>query len=234
MGHKERLSSSWSLEERITLAVIVELLYVLATRVILPNYFEGVERELYITTLRIASAALYWILFRTLIRGRFQASYVPGRHIIFICVGLTLAAPMLIADYPLPNRTARIIFAITSIAVAAHEEILYRGVLLNSLEIKFGLIKAMLLSNALFVVYHYGAQPLTLSTSIELFSVGFVYTTIYVATGSLLAAIGLHAIYDAIYAVSPLPVAFPRSVGNVLQLMALLFSFAWVAKYRKR
>ena len=161
-----------SLNGKIFLAVVVELIYLILTRTWLDAYAEGIELELYITAVRLLTAVIYWFLFREIILSRTFIPSALARPLLWISVAVVCLAPVLVGDWGLSGQKTQVIFAMTSLAVGIREEILYRGVLQNLLEKRYGWIVALLLSNVIFTLYHYGAWPFTASVVIELFFVG--------------------------------------------------------------
>lgn len=215
------------------LAVTAELIYLLVSRAVLPRFLDGIDLELCTTGLRIATAVLYWVLFRSLILSRAPVPLTSGRTAIIVSGLVTILAAWLISDYALPDATTRAVFAGTSVVVAIREELLFRGVLLNLIHRKFGLVTAVAASNLIFVAYHYGALSLDFPTVVEIFVIGCTYSVIYVATGSIVAVIGLHAAYDAIYSFSPMAHPLSELVGNGLQVAALLLAVVGAIQARR-
>jgi len=111
--------------------------------------------------------------------------------------------------------------------------VFYRGIAQRLLERRFGLVGALSASNVLFVLYHIGAQPLSMFVQIEIFVGGCIFGMIYFVSGSLLAAIALHTAYDAFYAFSPLlGPGIDRPWLALLQVSALLLCVVWVRRSR--
>jgi membrane protease YdiL (CAAX protease family) len=133
-----------------------------------------------------------------------------------------MLVPLLVGNWGLPASLSHL-FAVTSLAVGVREELAYRGVLQTLLTGKFGFWTALILSNIVFVVYHYGAQPLTIWNVFQLFSFGCVLGVVFYLTQSLVLVAVLHALYDAIYCYTPL-LSNPLSlwVGAVLLSIPLL------------
>ena len=218
---------------KIPLAVVLELAYALGTRVALKPLFEGIELELYTTALRLVSAGCYWLLFRDLLRSR-TPQLVRARHPLF-ALGLAPLAlvPVLVGDWGVEGRTAQAVFALTSVIVGLREEILYRGVLQNLLERRAGWLGAIVLSNVVFTLYHYGAWPFTADNLAEFFLVGCAMGFIYAGTGSLWPAVAAHAIYDALWSFTPIlapPLAKSWGMGLELLAFVLLALWAWQSR----
>jgi membrane protease YdiL (CAAX protease family) len=129
----------------------------------------------------------------------------------------------------------QVVFVATSIIVAIKEEFLYRGVLQNVLETKGRPLRAVILSNIIFMLYHYGAQPFTIGNLTEIFTAGCILGFIYASSGSLMLVIVLHAIYDAIWSLTPvLTSPLPRSVGSVTLVVAFVLCVVWVTRSNHR
>jgi len=196
---------SASLLARAVLAVFVlEVAYAISTRQILPRYFSGDSLELAITVVRVFAAAACWLLFGAIIKSRDKAAPPPNPIFLIASLFTLFAAAFLMANLGLTSTTSKILFAAASLPVALHEELVYRGVFQNLFESRLGVLGAIIASNALFVIYHIGAQPMAATVVLEIFLVGAAYALIYVATGSLATTVVVHFVYDAIYAFSPL------------------------------
>jgi membrane protease YdiL (CAAX protease family) len=192
---------------RLLLAVCVELIYVTVTRTWLRDHTSaGVERELAVTAFRAASMIVYWMMFRSFILQR-TATHVKVLE-PWIAIGLTpmLVVPLFFYGGIPSDPGARLVFAVSSIVVAAREEVLYRGVLLNLLMGAVGRSWALTLSSAVFLIYHSGAQPLTPYSILEIFSWGMALGIIYLRQGSLVVPVAIHAVYDASWSLTPLVV----------------------------
>lgn len=219
---------------RLGMAALVELIYALTTRVWLPQHFSGTTLELAVTAGRLVSLAIFFLLFRQLILGRTSNLAVARDPRTVITVGLLLISPVLIGNYSLPDLTTQMVFAITSVAVALKEEFLYRGVLQNLLERRFTLLRAIVLSNIVFTLYHYGAQPFTFWNLTEIFCAGCILGLLYAATGSMALVVGLHAVNDAIWSFTPLMATpLPRPMGSAILLSALIFYAMWYLRSNK-
>jgi len=126
--------------------------------------------------------------------------------------------------------TTAVVFALTSIVVGVREELLYRAVLLNLLEPRVGLTGALLISTALFIVYHYGALPTTALSVIEVACMSLVLGLIYVKTGSYVAVVAFHAVYDAIWCFGPFvrePLADTWRPAFLLAALIFVFLGVW-------
>jgi membrane protease YdiL (CAAX protease family) len=66
------------------------------------------------------------------------------------------------------------------------------------LEHRIGALAAIVASNVIFTIYHYGAWPVTVPRMLTVFLVGSVLGFMYYASGSLRLVIGVHFLYDAL------------------------------------
>jgi membrane protease YdiL (CAAX protease family) len=190
---------TWNL----AIAGIIEVTYAIFTRTWLRTYATGVELELLKSLLRLGSALAYWWLFRDLILSRRPRREQLVHPLFSIGILVVLLVPVLVGKVEAPNMTTRVVFALTSVVVAVREEFFYRGVLQNVLARSFSLPMALITSNVVFTLYHYGPHPFLLYRILEYFSMGCVMGLIYFGSGSMLAAIVVHATYDAAWTFSP-------------------------------
>ncbi len=186
--------------------LLCEIAYVVAVRWLVGG-FHGSESELEVawSVLRVMSIVpLYWIFGYTQRAGTPakipRAAFLSG--VIFIIPVLGGRMGLAIED--------RTLFAATSVLVGIREELAYRGILQNLLR-RYGLWVSLLVSNVVFVLYHYGVQPFTVASVLQLFTIGLLLGFVYHLTGTLWFSIALHSIYDAIFAYTPL-IAHPWPV----------------------
>jgi len=215
---------------KLTFAVILEVAYAIGTRVYLGHYYGGIELELYKTAIRGFTAIIYWMLFHDLIRSQSPRFATARRPLFGFAIVLIMLSPIITGDEGLPDAIAKTVFALTSIVVGLREEILYRGVLQNLLEKRMGWIPALIVSNVIFTLYHYGAQPFTPLGLTMLFSMGSILGLIYYGTRSLALVVAFHSIYDALWALVPfVSKPLPRLWGTCLEItaLALLTFWAW-------
>lgn len=192
------------LRRNLLIVLLAELAFVAATRVTIHYLpWTSFEAEAIRTTLRIATAGLYWWLMKPVILSR-QPDTCSLRHpILWLALALFMAIPVLVGTYGLTRQVA-IMFAVTSIAVAVKEEFLFRGILQNLLGQKFGNWRAILITSVIFTLWHVGVWEPSVWTFGEIFLASIIIGLIYVRSGSMLTVIAVHAIYDAIYSFTPL------------------------------
>ncbi len=220
---------------KVIAAIIIEIVYAVFTRTWLREHAQGIALELFITAFRIFTATVYWIMFRDLIFSRIPQSGSLKHPLLFATAVTALALPFLFRGWsPGGGIGTAIIFALTSIIVAVREELLYRAVLLNLLEPRIGMAGSVIFSTFLFVVYHYGALPITMVTITEVAIMSMLLGLIYMRSGSLLGVIALHSAYDGIWFFGPyLDSPLPDTWRLVFLLGALLFVFSWLWRVSK-
>jgi len=211
-------------------AVIIEIAYALFTRTWLRQHAQGVELELLVSALRVATAAVYWLMFRDLILSRRPSTGSLRHPLVLAGAAAALAVPFLFRGWsPGGGIGTAVVFASTSIIVGVREELLYRAVLFNLLEPRMGLAGTVALSTALFVVYHYGALPIAPLVIAEVVMMSLVLGLIYARSGSLLGVIALHSAYDGIWFFGPyLNPPLPDAWRPAFLLTALVLVFMWL------
>ena len=193
-----------SLKQRLLVVVAVELLYMVGSRLAIHYYSaESFQAELIRTTLRIATALIYWQLMKPLILSK-QVSFDTARVAPLVVGMLALfAIPVLVGNYALSTSLA-LLFALTSIPVAIKEEFLFRGIVQNLLESRYGQMRAVFYASVIFTAWHIGTWEPSVWIFSQIFFVGLVLGMVYIRTGSIWAAIVLHALYDAVFSFTPL------------------------------
>jgi membrane protease YdiL (CAAX protease family) len=185
-------------------AVVIEIAYAVFTRTWLRARLQGVELELVVSAVRLATAVAYWLMFRDLILSRRPRSGTLRHPLVLAGAAAALAIPFLFRGWsPGAGIGTAIVFAATSVIVGVREELLYRAVLFNLLEPRVGLAVTLALSTVLFVVYHYGALPVTPLVIAEVVIMSLVLGLIYAGSGSLVAVSALHAVYDGAWFFGP-------------------------------
>lgn len=209
-------------------AVAAELVYIISVRILGACYTGGpVEKEIYWTLLRLGSLVLLWRLLRNYPTPKPQKTSLLTTGLI-AC--LSFATPFLCGDLSDPVNFAHV-FAATSIVVGFREEFFYRGILQHFLRTRFRLPLTLLISNLLFLFYHYGVQSFTPANMLMLFFAGTVFGLVYELTGSLVLVAVLHGAYDIVWAYSPY-LAHPLS-GYVGALGLLFTAIVLAATGRK-
>ena len=209
-----------------------ELVLFIATRLILAHW-SGYEwqSELLRTVCRAGEAFVLWYFFRAII-----FSGVPNRkgiqHPLFIAaVGALLAVPLLIGNWYLMGPVTKFVFAATSIVVGIHEEFLFRGIMQNLVARRFGMLSSIGITSAVMTVWHVGAIPLNIFNYSQVLIVSCVLGLIYARTQSIWVVVILHALYDALWPLTPvLAEPLSRYWGTVLLVIALIFTWLWVRR----
>jgi membrane protease YdiL (CAAX protease family) len=217
------------MRHKVIFAIAVELAYVIFTRTWLRQHFDGIGLELTVSAFRVATIVVYWGLFQDLVRSRVKASHTLRHPLLVVSVATALAIPFLFRGWsPGSGLGTAIVFGLTSIVVGAREELLYRAVLLNLLQPRIGVVGALLCSTAIFIVYHYGAQPFTLLWITECTCMSLLLGLIYIRSGSLLTVAVIHALYDGIWSFGPyLNTPVPDVFRPIFLCSALAVSIAW-------
>jgi membrane protease YdiL (CAAX protease family) len=221
---------------KLWILVLIELAYALLTRVVLPPYFPSeIGREAVTTLARLATIPIYWFLFRDVIGKVTSDGKTVWQKSFWVGVGMFLLVPVVVPLHPMLFRSeSALLFASTSFVVGFREELVYRGVLQNLLDRKWGLGMALVVSNVMFVVYHVGAVPITPMSIVELFVGGCLLGVIYAGSRSLVAASLVHGAYDAIASFAPyMENPWPGLTLIILEGAALVVLSRWMWKNAK-
>ncbi|MEO0794949.1 MAG: CPBP family intramembrane glutamic endopeptidase [Verrucomicrobiota bacterium] len=200
------------------LLAILELAYFVSSRLFLSHYTgDAVSKELIWTGIRIASLIIVGITFRELLFRKSRSPKKAGnKTLLTIGIVVFLSVPIMIGNWNL-SSPLNWVYAATSIAIGIREEFVYRGVLQQVLQDRLGLLWALLISNIIFVFYHYGSLPFTTWNVFQFFVAGSILGIIYYQTQSIWLVAILHIFYDVIWSLTPiLPQPFPLWLGYIL------------------
>lgn len=115
---------------------------------------------------------------------------------VFFMLSTSVVLEPLLGLLPeVPNAYGRGVWAIVTVVVMAplFEEVIFRGVLLESTRAKYGVMVAWLVSSAIFGIVH--VHP---TVAVNAFFIGLVLGFIYLRTDSLWSVIILHAVNNGI------------------------------------
>lgn len=181
-----------------------------------------VGAELLRTGLRLAMAYACWWLLKPLLLSRQPSVAQLKKPVVLAAMALFLLVPTLTGHWGLQNDLV-VLFALTSFAVGLKEEFLFRGVIQNALIPRWGVTRSILLTSALFTLWHIGLVNPTAWNFISIFMGGIFLGVVYVRTGSLTLVVGLHAAYDALYVFTPL---LARPYSHAAGFFILLYALA--------
>jgi membrane protease YdiL (CAAX protease family) len=219
-----------TLRRTVTIVIITELIFVLATRLVVHRYpWTSFEAEAIRTLLRIVTATIYWWQFKPLILSR--TAHLSTLRSPWFIAGLLffMSIPIIIGQYHLTHSMA-IMFAVTSTPVALKEEFLFRGIVQNLLLEKFGLAKSVLLTSVIFTAWHIGVWGPSLWVFSQIFLASVLLGVIYVYSGSILLVIAIHAAYDALFSFTPLlAIPFNENYGFIPMLTSLALVGYWAS-----
>lgn len=221
-----------SVRNALIVVLLVETIYFVLTRLTV-KYLGAwtLEAEFVRTALRLGSAGCFWYLMKPTILSK-TPDFRPMRSMWFAAgIGLFFLTPVVIGNYNHHIGMAFVI-AIASIAVAIKEELLFRGIVQNLIESRRGLIVAIVVSNGLFAVWHIGVVPHTVWVFSQVFLAGSLIGIAYAKTGSIALAIALHALYDALFAFTPiLSRPFSANWGFLVLVPAFLLVAYWAKSH---
>lgn len=185
--------------------VLIEVVYVLVARTI--AHFCSVynfEAEVYYSANRIVMFTVTLMIFKDFIfrnKSDYKAIFSP---LWIFAVLIFLSIPLLEGHMGELGLEFRIFFAATSLFVAMHEEIVYRGVIQRLLLERFSTAKALLLTSSIFTAYHIGAIDFYINLYIQIFLASIILGIIYIKTNSFALVVAIHTLYDALSPFAPM------------------------------
>jgi membrane protease YdiL (CAAX protease family) len=212
----------------LVIALASELVYIAGRALIRGHMSEEIPRELVTTAWRIAFIGWYAWLFAGAIREAWRAPAArPVHPLLWIALGIAVV-PVPLAGYASGlDAVSRIVFALTTPFVALREEIFYRFILQNALERRLHPLAAILVSTALFVAYHAGAQPMGIFSVLSLTAGGLLLGVAYQRTRSLKLVVVLHLVMDLAFLASIPVIAYPWVVlANLVVVIAALLAWS--------
>jgi len=224
-----------TLKTKLILAVIVELIYIIASRYVSFNFQDLTPNSEYLKTiLRASSAIAYYYIFKDYILS-FKPTYKFIKSPFFvISILFFLATPLLVGNLYFMGDYTRILFAITSIIVGLREELVFRVLIQNSLESKLGPVYAILITSLIFTVWHFGAIPNNSFAFGQVLISSIFLGLIYSATKSFILVVSLHAIYDALWSLTPIYTnVININWGFVPLVSAMLITTAWYYRFKR-
>jgi membrane protease YdiL (CAAX protease family) len=216
----------------ILIVLATELALLIASRVIVP-YWTSLEwqAEALRSVFRLGAALVFWYFFRTTMISP-AAEPAKIRHpLCMAAICLFLAVPLLVGDWRSMGSLTKIVFAMTSIVVAMHEEFLFRGIVQNVLASRFGIFAAIVLTSVIATIWHLGALPLNVFNFLQVFVASCLLGLIYAKTRSILVVVSLHALYDAAWSLTPVlrvPLSWQWGAGALV--LALILTSLWARR----
>jgi membrane protease YdiL (CAAX protease family) len=186
--------------------------------------WDTLEAEFLRLALRTLTAGVCWWLLRDVIESRTVRPEGLTKRPFLISVALLLGAALTM-PHPQLSPLFAVLFGVGSIAVALKEEFLFRGVIQNLLQRRFGFTKAVLLTTAIFTAWHYGVVENTGWQFALIFLASIAIGVIYVRSGSIWVAVALHAAFDAILAL-PTLISYKHNIAVAFLMLLGAVGFA--------
>lgn len=125
------------------------------------------------------------------------------------------------------------VFAISGIAAGLREELFYRGILQNTLQIKYDEKVALSFATLIFVFSHvqyiYCGQVTGL---LFITFAGVIFGCVFMYTGNIVFTAIIHSLYDALLSVSLIPYRLDNGIA-LLILCLIMFVFLMIAHNNK-
>lgn len=217
------------MHKRVVLAAAVEIAYAVFTRTWLTRHFHGIELELLITSIRIVTAVFYWNIFREVVRARTPSHSSLRQPFVWVGIVSVLAIPVLFRGWsPGEGIGTAMLFALTSFVVGFREELLYRAVVINLLQPRYGALGSLVISTVLFTAYHYGTWAFSWLIVAEIVGMSIILGLLFIYSGSLIAVAIIHGVYDAIWFFGPFLATPISDAWRLAFLLAgIVFVYLW-------
>ena len=226
-------------------ALILLLLFFFAQgAIVVITKMEGVQsaivRGTVIWSLVVITLAYYIIRYRGIsMLGFRKVKKGTAKRVLYYSPLLLIAFSPLVAGVDLEEGAA-FLFAnlFLTLGIGMAEEIFFRGIICN-LWLKYGVIKAMLLSSVLFGMSHIlnvadGADLLVTILQICFAIVyGMVFTLIFIEGNSLIPCVLLHALHDFCSFISAEGSMQSDMISGAVQFIILLAYFLYMLHQRR-
>lgn len=224
-----RIGAGW----RFLFSIAVMAAYMAASRAI--YHLDGLsfaEVELLRTPFRLVGALLFWLLMFDVIFARDPdiGSLRQPRAVYGICLGF--AVPLL-AMGQMRTGSDAVIIAVASVPVALNEELFFRGILQTILVRHFGALRGIGLATVAFVLFHVGVGPQDANDFSFIALAGLMLGLVYFKTGSIVAVVVIHAVYDALSTALEGPI-LSRPWGIILLLCSSALLLKWATARTER
>ncbi len=208
---------------------VIETIFIVFTRVILSYYWSySMEAELIRTLFRLIAVFIYWHLLSDFIKSKHVTNTSVLQPALLFPLALFLTVPLLVGDLSYMTTTTRMIYAVTSVAVALKEEITFRALIQNLLATRFGNLLAIFLTTILFTAYHIGVIPQSLFAYGQVIFASLLLGIVYVRIRNLWLVVWLHTMYDALWSATPVfSPPLPYSVGLGVLFASVLLVACW-------
>lgn len=185
---------------------------------------ECVVNELALTAWRVPFALLYLWLFLGEVRASGKRS-MP-RHALLLGVLVFAVAFMPFRSYGVRiDYACTIVSILTTIVVAAREELFYRVILQSALEKRMPPALAILVATAVFVASHIGFQPMNSVTIPAMAAAGVILGAVYQRTRSFALVAVLHFLYDVVALMPYFPV--PPAWSVTASVLSIVWVMVW-------
>jgi len=158
----------------------------------------SVEGEVIRSIARLAVVIILLITARHVIASKSIQRNTVKSLLFLVSLFLFLSVPFLISHNGTLDPIVNVTFAITSIIVGLHEEIVFRAILQNYLLHSLGEWQSILLTSVIFTVWHIGVIDPYISLYVHVAFASLILGIIYAKTQSLILVVILHSLYDAI------------------------------------
>ncbi len=208
-------------------AAILEIVYLTLSFFIAQSFGQwSYEGELIRTLLRVIFIVFYGYYYQKYFYNEKQPFAAKALISPQLAAALLLFFIFALSYTNAENETVlwQIIFVISGITAGMREELFYRGIVQNTLQKKYNLKRALVLTTLIFVLSHvqyiYYGQ---LTNLLFISCAGIVFGSLFIITGSVAFTAIIHGLYDAILSVKLIPFKLSNDVALTVLLLITLF-----------
>ncbi len=119
----------------------------------------------------------------------------------------------------------KLVFAVSGLIAGFREEIIYRGILQNTLQQKYHFYTALFLTTAVFTLSHLQYIYYQQTFAILMIAIAsIIFSCIFIYSGSILLTGFVHGLYDALLSINIVPIRVNNIAGfPILGLIMVLF-----------
>lgn len=225
------------IKQHFAIITLLELLYLGASFQLAESYGQwSYQGEILRTLLRIISLGLaYWIYrnYCLTVNIAISPKGIIARPVM-VSIALLLLFAVVYTNAENEPLIWQLTFAASGIIAGFREEIIYRGMLQNSLQNKYHSLTALLLATTVFTLSHiqyiyYQQTFAMLMTAVS----GIIFGCIFIYSGKVLLTGLIHGLYDGLLSINIAPIRLDNTAGlPVLLLIMLLFLILTSKKIR--
>jgi membrane protease YdiL (CAAX protease family) len=210
-----------NIKKIIVFAALLELIYLSLSFALAQQYGQwSYEGEIIRTALRIISILFYAYIYQHYFykpTDHFETKNILTPQLITSLV-LFLLFAIVYTNAEHETGKWQLVFAISGITAGLREELFYRGIVQQTLQLQFNPKIALTVATLLFTLSHVQYLYYSQFNGLMLIAcAGIIFGSVFIYTGSIVFTACIHALYDVLISVN----IVPFRLGNAFQLPLL-------------